>query len=121
MDSSILVVYSWTAKEGKLDALKTIYQEVVTQMEEKEPGAKEVEFFVDEVNQSIVVRDLFEDGQALGFHLQNTAAQHFGDLMQIATPGTFYFCGEVPEEMKQAISSMGLRAHFCTRAAGFKK
>ena len=38
--------------------------------------------------------------RAVGFHLGTTAAAHFQSLLAIATPGTFYFLGEIPDEMK---------------------
>jgi hypothetical protein len=31
-----------------------------------------------------------------------TAAQHFPQLLEIAVPGPFFFCGDVPEQLKQA-------------------
>lgn len=120
-DQHITVFYSWKAKEGQLETLTQIYTEVMKHMEANEPGALAAEFFVDETNNSIVVRDLFADGGAVGFHLRETAAKHFESLMQIATPGTFYFCGDVPQELQQAVVGMGLPAQFSTRASGFAK
>ena len=50
-----------------------------------------------------------------------TAAGHFGNLLEIAVPGEFWFCGEVPDEMKAAASGMGLNATFAPRVFGFDR
>jgi len=65
--------------------------------------------------------DLFADAQAVGFHLGTTAAGHFNDLLQIAQPGPFLFCGDLPDELKQAATGMGLDATFAPRIFGFEK
>lgn len=120
-NQEITVVYKWTAKPGKADELKAIYRDVAKQMEETEPGAKKVDCYFDESNDVLIVYDLFQDGAALGQHLGTTAAGHFPSLLQIAEPGPFLFCGEVPEELKQAAVGMGLDATFAPRNFGFAR
>jgi quinol monooxygenase YgiN len=122
MDSNhVTVVYSWTAQPGKLDELKAIYSEVTAQMEANEPGAQEVQVHVSEEESRLYVRDEFADAGAVGFHLGTTAAGHFQDLLAIATPGTFYFLGEIPDEMKAAAAEMGLPAEYGNHMAGFAR
>ncbi len=120
-NQEVMVVYKWTAKEGKSEELKGIYKEVEAQMRSNEPGALKVECYFDESSSTLVVMDLFSDGGAVGFHLGTTAAGHFNDLLQIAIPGEFLFCGEVPEEMKQAAKGMGLQATFAPHVFGFDR
>lgn len=120
-NQEITVVYTWTAKEGKAEELKAIYRDVEKQMQETEPDALKVDCYFDERTNVLVVYDLFKNGAALGQHLSTTAAGHFGDLLQIAVPGPFLFCGEVPEELKQAALGMGLNATFAPRIFGFKR
>ena len=117
----ITVFYKWTANPGKLDELKAIYQEVLKEMEENEPDTLKMEtYFADEEN-AIIVHDLFKDGAALGTHLGGTAAHHFPKLSEIAVPGPFFFCGDVPEELMQAANSMNMGAEFSTHAFGFER
>ncbi|GAB5532792.1 MAG: hypothetical protein Roseis3KO_45690 [Roseivirga sp.] len=116
-----MVVYKWTAKEGKSEELKTIYREVESQMKANEPGALTVQCYFDESSSTLVVMDLFADANAVGFHLGTTAAGHFENLLAIAVPGEFLFCGVVPEEMKQAAAGMGLKAIFAPRVFGFDR
>ena len=72
----ITVVYKWTANPGKLDELKEMYKEVFRAMKENEPDSLKMEcYFANEEN-AIIVHDVFKDGDALGFHLMGTAAQH---------------------------------------------
>ena len=116
----ITVVYKWTAKPGKAEELKGIYKEVEQQMKDTEPGALKVDCYFDETKDVLIVSDLFEDAAALGQHLGTTAAGHFPSLLQIAEPGPFLFCGDVPEEMKQAAVGMGLDATFAPIEFGFE-
>jgi len=89
--TGITVVYRWTAHLGKFDELKAIYE------------------------------DVFRDGAALGFHLGGTAAHHFPKLAEIAVPGPFFFCGEVPAELKQAAEAINMGAEFGTHVFGFAR
>ena len=75
----------------------------------------------DESSSSLIVIDVFTNANAVGFHLGTTAGVHFQNLLQIANPGEFLFCGEVPEEMKQAALGMGLQATFANHIFGFEK
>ena len=117
----ITVFYKWTAKPGKLDELKAMYKEVFKAMNNNEPDSLKMEcYYADEEN-AIIVHDLFKDGDALGFHLMGTAAQHFPKLLEIAVPGPFLFCGDVPEELKQAAQGMNMGAEFGYHAFGFDR
>ena len=117
----VTVVYKWTAQPGKLDELTTIYKAVTDAMEQNEPGAEAVHVYVSEQDNALYVRDEFADAGAVGFHLSSTAADHFPQLLAIATPGPFFFLGNVPDEMKQATEQMQLGAEFSTHAAGFDR
>ena len=120
-NQEITVVYKWTANPGKAEELKAIYREVEKQMQETEPNALKVDCYFDDSTNVLIVYDLFKDGAALGQHLGTTAAGHFPTLLQIAVPGPFFFCGDVPEELKQAAIGMGLDATFAPRIFGFNK
>lgn len=120
-NQNVMVVYSWTAKEGKSEELKAIYTEVTEQMNTNEPGALKVQCYYDESSFRLIVFDVFADAGAVGFHLGTTAAGHFENLLQIATPGEFLFCGNVPNEMKQAATGMGLNATFAPAVFGFER
>ena len=120
-NQEVMVVYKWTAKEGKSEELKTIYREVMAQMNSNEPGALNVQCYFDETSSTLVVMDLFADAGAVGFHLGTTAAGHFENLLAIASPGEFLFCGEVPREMQAAATGMGLNATFAPNIFGFER
>lgn len=120
-NQEITVIYSWKAKEGKAEELQAIYRDVEKEMKETEPGALRVDCYFDEGKNTLVVYDLFKDGAALGQHLGTTAAGHFSGLLQIAIPGQFLFCGDVPEELQQAAIGMGLDATFAPGIFGFNR
>ncbi len=120
-NQKVMVVYSWTAKEGKSNELKSIYREVTDQMNANEPGALKVQCYFDESSSRLIVLDVFADAGAVGFHLGTTAAGHFQNLLEIANPGEFLFCGNVPDEMKQAAVGMGLSATFAPAIFGFER
>ena len=50
-----------------------------------------------------------------------TATQHFPQLLEIAKPGPFLFCGDVPEQLKQAAIGMNKGAEFGIHAFGFDR
>lgn len=120
-NQNVMVVYSWTAKQGKSDELQAIYTTVTQQMKANEPGALQVQCYFDPSSSKLIVMDFFTDADAVGFHLGTTAAGHFENLLQIATPGEFLFCGNIPEEMKQAALGMGLHAFFAPAVFGFNR
>ncbi len=120
-NQEITVVYKWTANPGKAEELKAIYEQVTKEMQEKEPGALKVVCFFDEKANALLVQDVFENAAALGFHLSVTAAGHFPALTQVAVPGPFFFCGDVPEELQGAAVAMGLDAVFAPRIVGFER
>ncbi|MEQ9169474.1 MAG: antibiotic biosynthesis monooxygenase [Cyclobacteriaceae bacterium] len=120
-NEQITVVYSWTAKEGKSEELKAIYDDVTKQMNETEPGALAVDCYFDETSRKLVVVDVFANAEAVGFHLGTTAGAHWPELIQVADPGEFLFCGEVPQEMQQAALGMGLNATFSPNVFGFNR
>ena len=117
----ISVVYRWTAKPGKMDEVKAIYEQVQSDMEANEPGTLRMDCFIAEDAGEIIVHDVFADGDALGFHLSVTAAGHFPKLAEIATPGPFFFCGDVPDELRQAAEGMNMGAVFGTHVSGFAR
>lgn len=119
--NEITVVYKWTAQPGKLDDLKTIYEQVTAAMKENEPDAQAVHCFVSEQENALYVRDEFKDAGALALHLSSTAPAHFPQLLAIAKPGPFLFFGEVPNELRQATEQMQLGAEFSTHAFGFDR
>jgi len=122
MDSKhVTVVYKWTAQPGKLEQLTSIYQDVTNAMEQNEPGAEAVHIYVSEEENALYVRDEFADAGAVGFHLSTTAAGHFPQLLAVATPGPFFFFGDVPEELQQATQQMQLGGEFATHSAGFDR
>ena len=120
-NQEITVVYKWTAKPGKGEELKSIYQDVEKQMQETEPGALKVSCYYNAESGELLVYDLFQDAAALGLHLGTTAAGHFPSLLEIAVPGPFLFCGDVPVEMQQAALGMGLQATFAPYGFGFER
>ena len=120
-NQEVTVVYSWTAKEGKSEELKAIYTEVTDQMNANEPGALNVQCYFDNSTSRLIVLDVFKDARAVGFHLGTTAKGHFENLLAIANPGEFLFCGEVPEEMKAAATRMRLQATFAPTIFGFER
>lgn len=120
-NQNVMVVYSWAAKEGKSEELKAIYTEVTELMNTNEPGALKVQCYFDDSTSRLIVLDVFANAGAVGFHLGTTAAGHFQNLLEIANPGEFLFCGEVPQEMKEAALGMGLQAVFAPVVFGFDR
>ncbi len=102
MGTEIDLTYVWTAHPGMEEKLVGTYQAVGDMLEANEPGLLFYEISVSETGNQIVIHEIFEDGDALAFHLSETAAQFFPQLVEFANPGPFIFRGDVPEELKAA-------------------
>lgn len=72
--SEIALTYVWTAHEGQEDRLVATYGAVGKILEANEPGLISYEIAVSETGNQIVIHEVFEDGDALAFHLSETAA-----------------------------------------------
>lgn len=117
----ITVAYKWTAKPGKRDELKAMYNTVLETAKANEPGTYRFDVFEVSDTGDLLVVDVFRDGAALGQHLGGTAAEFFPLLSEFAVPGPFFFCGDVPEELVQAATGMNMGAVFGTHAFGFTR
>lgn len=117
----ITVAYRWTAKPGKRAELKAMYETVLAQAKATEQGTLRFDVFEVQESGDLMVVDVFQDGAALGQHLGGTAAEFFPKLTEIADPGPFFFCGDVPDELVQAANGMNMGAVFGTHAFGFTR
>ena len=120
-DQEITVFYKWTAKPGKGAELKALYEVVVAEAQANEPGAYRFEVYQVQDSEDLLIVDVFRDGAALGEHLGGTAAKFFPKLSEIAVPGPFFFCGDVPEELVQVATGMNMGAIFGRRVFGFSR
>ncbi|MEM6412663.1 MAG: antibiotic biosynthesis monooxygenase [Pseudomonadota bacterium] len=119
--SEIELTYVWTAHEGQEERLVATYGAVGEMLEANEPGLLSYEIAVSETGNQIIIHEVFEDGNALAFHLSETAAQFFPQLVEFATPGPFIFRGDVPEELKAAAYGMNMGAIFTGDWDGFER
>jgi quinol monooxygenase YgiN len=117
----IALTYKWTAKPGKMEELKAIYESVAQETKANEPGVPWMNCYEVQGSEALIIQEVFQDGAALGVHLAGTAAQFFPKLLEIADPGPFFFCGNVPDELVQVASGMNMGAIFATRVFGFSR
>ena len=119
--TEIDLTYVWTAHEGQAERLIATYEAVGEALEANEPGLLFYEMAVSESGDQIVIHEVFADGDALGFHLSETAAAFFPQLVEFATPGPFIFRGDVPEELRAAAYQMNMGAIFAGDWNGFAR
>ena len=119
--TEIDLTYVWTAHPGKAEQLIQTYGMVGDVLNANEPGLLLYEISVSETGDQIVIHEVFEDGNALAFHLSETAAKFFPQLVEFATPGPFIFRGDVPEELKTAAYAMNMGAIFTGDWDGFER
>ncbi len=119
--TAIDLTYVWTAHEGMEERLIGTYEQVGAILEANEPGLVSYEIAISESGHQIVIHEVFEDGDALAFHLTETAAQFFPQLVEFATPGPFIFRGDVPEHLRQAAYGMNMGAIFTGDWTGFER
>ena len=119
--TEIDLTYVWTAHAGQAERLIATYEAVGKVLEANEPGLISYEIAVSESGNQIIIHEIFEDGDALAFHLSETAAKFFPQLVEFATPGPFIFRGEVPEDLKTAAYQMNMGAIFTGEWSGFER
>ncbi len=119
--TSIDLVYVWTAKPGMSEQLVATYDAVGEVLKASEPGLLTYDLSVSETGEQIVIHEVFENGEALAFHLSGTAAKYFPQISRIATPGPFIFRGNVPDELRKAAYQMNMGAIFLTERDRFKR
>lgn len=119
--TEIDLTYVWTAHEGQEERLTATYEAVGEALEANEPGLLSYEISVSENGNQIVIHEVFEDGDALAFHLSETAAVFFPQLAEFATPGPFIFRGDVPEGLRAAAYEMNMGAIFTGKWDGFER
>ncbi|MDU8927181.1 antibiotic biosynthesis monooxygenase [Alisedimentitalea sp. MJ-SS2] len=115
------LTYVWTAHPGMEKRLVATYGAVGEVLQANEPGLLTYEIAVSETGNQIVIHEVFKDGEALAFHLSETAAQFFPQLVEFATPGPFIFRGDVPEDLKAAAYQMNMGAIFTADWSGFER
>ena len=113
--SAIDLTYVWTAHEGKEQQLIDTYAMVGDILDANEPGLLSYKIAISESGNQIVIHEVFENNEALAFHLTETAAKFFPQLIEFATPGPFIFDGDVAEELKMAAYGMNMGAIFTGR------
>lgn len=118
---AIDLTYVWTAHDGQSERLIATYETVGAILETNEPGLLLYEMAVSESGDQIVIHEVFEDGDALAFHLSETAAAYFPQLVEFATPGPFIFRGDVPDELRTAAYQMNMGAIFTGDWHGFER
>lgn len=121
VSTEIDLTYVWTAKEGMGERLVQTYNAVGEVLEAGEPGLLKYEMSVSETGNQIIIREVFEDNEALAFHLQGTAAKFFPQISEFATPGPFIFRGDVADELKAAAYGMNMGAIFSTDWNGLER
>ncbi len=119
--TEIDLTYVWTAHDGQAERLVATYDAVGEMLEAHEPGLLFYEIAVSESGDQIVIHEVFEDSDALAFHLSETAAKFFPQLVEFATPGPFIFRGDVPEDLKAAAYQMDMGAIFTGDWDGFSR
>ena len=119
--SGIDLTYVWTAHPGMEERLVATYEAVGEILKTNEPGLLSYKIAVSETGNQIIIHEVFEDSDALAFHLSETAAQFFPQLVEFATPGPFIFKGDVPAELKTAAYQMNMGAIFTSEWNGFER
>ncbi len=115
------LTYVWTAHPGMEERLIQTYAAVGEVLEAHEPGLLLYEISVSETGNQLVIHEVFEDSDAVAFHLQETAAKFFPQLVEFATPGPFIFRGDMPEHLKAAAYDMDMGAIFTGEWSGFER
>ena len=119
MQSYVAWLLELAVKEGELENVKTLIQEMVEATKRREPGALIYEWSLSEDEQHCHIYERYKDSAAVVTHLKNFN-EHFAErFLSSLEPARLRVYGNPSDEAKEALSGLG--AVFMTEIGGFTR
>ena len=106
-------------KEGELDNLKALMNEMVEATQANEPGTTNYEWFVSDDGKTCHIYERYVDSAATMVHLGNFGANFAERFLAILEPTSFVVYGDPSNEVREALAGMG--AVHMSQTAGFTR
>ncbi len=118
MASTVSWVVQVNVKSGKLDAFKSLMEEMV-ESTKAESGTLAYEWFIDEAGENVHIYERYVDSAAVGIHGESFGAKFAERFMDAVDIGDFNIYGEPSDEVRAAYGEMG--AAFFGTFGGFAR
>ena len=104
-------VVSWDlqlkVREGKLDDLRSLMEEMVSATEGNEPGTLIYEWFFSAEHSTCHIYERYQDSAAAMTHLASFGAKFAERIMQLVEPTSLSVYGEPSDELRETLAPWG--------------
>ena len=117
MGEQIFWIFENRIKDGQVDALKSLLEEMSEATQADEPGTLGYEWFISEDNESCHIYERYADGAAALQHIETFGKKFADRFMAILKPEGLKIYGNTDGAVKVALTALGARFH--TSLGGF--
>lgn len=119
MTKHVYWILELSIKDGHLDQLKEIMEEMSTATKKDEPYALNYEWWISEDESACHIFERYEDSAAVMVHLGNFGSKFMERFMSHVDPTGFKVYGDASDEVKAALTGFG--PQFLTQLGGFTR
>ena len=119
MDNNISWILDLSVKEGKLDDLKTLTEEMVNATKTNEPDAIDYSWNISEDKKKVQIYEKYKDSDVTLLHLKNFMENFAERFMSTLDINSLVVYGNPGDELKNTLSGLG--AVFMSHFGGFSR
>ena len=107
MSDAVSWVLELTIKDGQLDAVKALAEEMSEATQADEPGATHYEWYLDEDGKTVHIFERYADSAATMVHLGNFGAKFAERFLACLDPARMIVYGDPSAEVRSALAGFG--------------
>ena len=119
MENEVYWLLEMSVREGELDNVRALMEEMVTATEADEPGALDYEWYVSDNGQTVHLFERYADSDATLTHLRNFQQKFASRFMSAMSPRRWTIYGNPDERVRRALEGQG--ALFMEPLGGFTR
>jgi quinol monooxygenase YgiN len=119
MTKHVYWILELSIKDGHLDQLKEIMEEMSAATKQDEPHALNYEWWISEDESACHIFERYEDSAAVMAHLGNFGSKFMERFMSHVDPTGFKVYGDASDEVKAALTGFG--PQYLTQLGGFTR
>jgi quinol monooxygenase YgiN len=119
MTKHIFWLFEVSIKEGHLDPLKELMQEMSTATQQDEPNMLNYEWWINADESACHIFERYEDSAAVMVHLGNFGSKFAERFMSHADPAAITVYGNAGDDVKAALADFG--PQYLTQIGGFTR
>ena len=119
MTKHVYWILELSIKDGHLDQLKELMEEMSTATKQNEPHALNYEWWISEDGSACHIFERYENSAAVMVHLGNFGSKFMERFMSHVDPTGFKVYGDASDEVKAALTAFG--PQYLTQLGGFTR